>query len=93
MNNIILDDEEEGGIALDIGVGGENTDVANVIDTKLCLVGRFLVEGVIDFVAMKQMLAALWHPGRGVYIQEIEPNLYLFQFYHEMNIKRVVEGS
>lgn len=32
-------------------------------------------------------------PGRGVYIREFEPKLYLFQFYHEIDIKRVVEGS
>lgn len=24
---------------------------------------------------------------------EVEPNLYLFQFYHELDIKRVMEGS
>lgn len=93
MNNITLDDEEEGGITFDIGEGGVNEGVDNNIDTKLCLVGRFLVDGVIDFVAMKQTLAALWRPGRGVYIREVEPNIYLFQFYHEVDIKRVLEGS
>lgn len=28
----------------------------------------------------------------GVYIKEIETNLFLFQFYHEVNVKRVMEG-
>ncbi|XP_074323953.1 uncharacterized protein At4g02000-like [Apium graveolens] len=42
---------------------------------------------------MKQTFAALWRPGKGVYVREIEPNLYLFQFYHELDIKRVLEGS
>lgn len=50
-------------------------------------------EGVVDFQAMQQTLTALWRPGRGVYIREINVNLYMFQFYHELDIKRVVEGS
>lgn len=29
----------------------------------------------------------------GVYIREIDVNLYLFQFSHELDIKRVIEGS
>lgn len=62
-------------------------------DAKLCLVGRFITEGVIDFQAMQQTLTALWRPGRGVYIRQIDVNLYLFQFFHEIDIKRIVEGS
>lgn len=54
---------------------------------------RFINEGVISFLSMKKTLAALWRPGRGVYIREVGVNLYLFQFYHEVDIKRVVDGS
>lgn len=93
MNNITLEDEEEGGLAFDIGVEGGDTEVTGNIDAKLCLVGRFLVEGVVDFGAMKQTMAALWRPGKCVYIREVDSNLYLFQFYHELDVKRVVEGS
>lgn len=64
MNNITLEDEEEGGF--------------KDINTKFCLVGRFLMEGVVDFPAIKQTMAALWRPGKGVYIKEIDINLYLF---------------
>ncbi|XP_030500236.1 uncharacterized protein LOC115715711 [Cannabis sativa] len=42
---------------------------------------------------MKHTLASLWQPGRGVFIKELEPNLYIFQFYHEVDIQRVVDGS
>lgn len=41
---------------------------------------------------MKQTLAVLWKPGRGVYIKELDVNLFLFQFYHEIDIKRVIDG-
>lgn len=47
----------------------------------------------MDFQAMQQTLAALWRPVKGVYIRELDVNLFLFKFYHEIDIKRVVEGS
>lgn len=38
-------------------------------------------------------MASLWRPGRGLYVKELEPNRYIFQFYHEVDIKRVIECS
>lgn len=93
MNNVLLDDEEEGGIAIVDGDEGGMQDEFSIGNARLCLIGRFLTEGVLDFSAMKQTLAALWRPGRGVYIKEINVNLFLFQFYHEIDIKRVIDGS
>lgn len=93
MNSITLDDEEDGEIVL-----GEN-DVQNREggisngDVKLRLVDKFLNEGIMDFSAMQQTLAALWRPGKGVYIRELDTNLYVFQFYHEVDIKTVLNGS
>ncbi|KAL8094551.1 hypothetical protein AgCh_036179 [Apium graveolens] len=34
----------------------------------------------------------IWRPGKGVYMKELDTNLYLFQFYHEVDVKRVMEG-
>lgn len=93
MNNVTLDEEEEGGLALDVTKGDENHETLHGIDAKLCLMGRFITEGVVDFPSMKQTLAALWRPGRGVHIRKIDVNLYLFQFYHELDIKKVVDRS
>lgn len=42
---------------------------------------------------MQHKLAALWRPGRGVYIKQLEANRFIFQFYHEVDIKRVIVGS
>lgn len=93
MNNITLDDEEDGEIALgenEVINQGENFCSG---DVKLCLVGKFINEGIVDFSAMQQTLAALWRPGKGVHIREIDANLYVFQFFHEIDIKRVIDGS
>ncbi|XP_062075810.1 uncharacterized protein LOC133779929 [Humulus lupulus] len=91
MNEISLADEDSGGIALQDfpGEQEEETD----FDWHLCVVGRFIAPGAIDFYAMQQTLASLWRPGKGVFVKELETNKYLFQFYHEIDIKRVVDGS
>lgn len=59
----------------------------------LCLVGRFMFEGVIDFMLLKPTRTTLWRSGKGVFIKEVNVNLYLFQFYHEVVIKRVLHDS
>lgn len=93
MNNITVDEEEEGGLALEVTEEEDNQEIFHGFDAKLCLMGRFITKGVVDFMAMKQTFAALWRPGRGVHIREIDVNMYLFQFYHDVDIKRVVDGS
>lgn len=93
MNNITLDDEEEGVLAIEgIEANVDNQGFAN-FNAKLCVVARFLTEGRVEFQALQQTLAALWKPGRGVFIKELDINLYHFQFFHELDVKRVMEGS
>ena len=42
---------------------------------------------------MQQTLAAIWKPGRRVFIKELDDNRFIFQFFHEFDIQRVVDGS
>lgn len=93
MYDISLEDEEEGGIALGETGEQEDTEQPWSYDEKLCLVGKFLIESIFDFQAMQHTLAALWKPGKGVYIKALEVNLFVFQFYHEIDIRRVIDGS
>lgn len=93
MNNISLEEEEEGGVAFEEIEGEEEIDALQGLNIHLCLVGRFINEGVVDFTAMKHTLASIWKPGKGVSVKEIDVNLYIFQFYHELDIKRVIQGS
>lgn len=93
MNNVTLDDEEEGDIAIEDSDVIQEYDNLQGLNVRLCLVGRFINEGVVDFTAMKHTLASLWRPGKGMYIKEVDVNLYIFQFYHELDIKRVISGS
>ncbi|KAJ8900479.1 hypothetical protein K2173_025256 [Erythroxylum novogranatense] len=80
--------EEEQGIELD-----EEDVEEGVEDFSLSLVGRFLTDKVINFNAMKQTMAALWRPFMGVSIREVDGGLYIFQFFHEVDVNRVLEMS
>ncbi|KAM6543328.1 hypothetical protein CsatB_007775 [Cannabis sativa] len=83
-----IDDEDEEGLLFEAGEDG-----LAEIDDRWLLVGRFLTNRSIDFQAMQNKIATLWQPGRGLYVKELDPNLFLFQFYHEVDIERVIEGS
>ncbi|KAF4377086.1 hypothetical protein F8388_017490 [Cannabis sativa] len=83
-----LGEDDDGYLMYDNDTG-ENVD----LDDRWCLVGRFLMERTIDFDAMQHKMTSLWRPVRGLFAKELEPNLFLFQFYHDMDIDRVMEGS
>ncbi|XP_055959759.1 uncharacterized protein LOC130014835 [Mercurialis annua] len=59
-------------------------------ETSGWLVGRFLTDKIVNLIAMRQMMAFVWKPVRGVKVSEIKPNLFLFQFFHELDLARVV---
>lgn len=68
---------------------GEEESV--VSDLSLCLVGRFLTDKGIRVSLMKDKMADIWRPCRGVQINEVEPGLFLFQFYHHLDIQKVLK--
>lgn len=55
--------------------------------------GKLLSERPADFEAVRNVMAALWRPGKGVFVKELDINRYLFQFFHEVDIQRVIEGA
>uniref|UniRef100_A0A803PR19 Reverse transcriptase domain-containing protein n=1 Tax=Cannabis sativa TaxID=3483 RepID=A0A803PR19_CANSA len=85
-----------------IEIEGED-DVANtfefeeseveITNAELCIVGRFLTARAIDYDVMRHIMASLWQPGKGMYVKQLESNRFLFQFYHEIDLNRVIEGS
>ncbi|XP_060972376.1 uncharacterized protein LOC133038294 [Cannabis sativa] len=50
-------------------------------------------EEVLRVPVNRNMMAFLWQPGMGMYVKELNLNLFLFQFYHEIDIQRVIDGS
>ena len=84
----------------EVGLVIEDTDLdVQTEDFRWCLVGRILIDKVVNFRAMKNTLASLWKPVKGVCIKELEltdvPEAprYLFQFFHKVNMNRVVDSG
>ncbi|KAK1387792.1 hypothetical protein POM88_015970 [Heracleum sosnowskyi] len=84
---IQIEDEEHGGLSYK-----NITDELSDIDTRWCLVGRFLTDSSIDFQAMQHKMTS-WRPGRGLYVKQLDNNKFIFQFSREIDIRRVTEGS
>lgn len=38
-------------------------------------------------------MAGLWRPGKGICVKDLSPTLFLFQFFHEIDIRRVLESG
>lgn len=87
LNEIQLEDKEEG-IMFDDSEG-----LRDEVDARWCLVGRLLSERPADFEAVRNVMATLWRPGKGMFVKELDVNMYLFQFFHEVDIHRALEGS
>lgn len=67
MNNdyarLAIEEEEDGGLIIASDEATENGEI--ILDSCYCLVGRFLTENVVNFGAMKNMMASLWRPRGG----------------------------
>jgi hypothetical protein len=40
---------------------------------------------------MTSIMAEFWHPGRGVNMKEIEPNLFTFKFFHYRDMQTILK--
>ena len=79
LDNIQLENEADDGVDIAPEV---NTKVGNEpsFNWNLCLISRFIQIGSFDFAAMQQTLAAIWKPGKGVFMKELDDNHFIFQF-------------
>ena len=62
-------------------------------DMQWCLVGKFLTEKPINFMYMKNTMTGLWRSVRGMCIKDVDQNLFLFQFYHHLDMNRVIRDG
>ena len=53
--------------------------------------GRILTDKAVNFNVMHHF-ASIWRPVGGVNITVVNPQLFLFQFFHVVDLKRVFEG-
>uniref|UniRef100_A0A803QDQ2 DUF4283 domain-containing protein n=1 Tax=Cannabis sativa TaxID=3483 RepID=A0A803QDQ2_CANSA len=89
--DIQLEEEENEEVYYDENTGGDDDEQA--IDTRWCLVGRLLTGKISDFWLFQNIMVNLWKPRKGMYIKQLDQNRFLFQFYHEVDVQRVITGS
>ncbi|KAH1096419.1 hypothetical protein J1N35_013340 [Gossypium stocksii] len=85
LANLRLWDEEEEAFQEDAMVGDQ--------DYRICLVGRCLTDGVVNFPSLHNTMADLWHPIGGICISDLGDKRYLFQFFHKIDMQRVMLGT
>ncbi|GAU10145.1 hypothetical protein TSUD_423150, partial [Trifolium subterraneum] len=86
FENLNLDEEEELNFVV-----GEDTEEQH--DLNLCLVGRFVHDRPIRFNSMKACLADVWRPVKGMTVKEATQGLYLFKFFHPLDVEEVLKGG
>ncbi|VFQ71524.1 unnamed protein product, partial [Cuscuta campestris] len=65
---ISLDNEDEDGLVFGDEIGDSSIQQPAY---DFCLVGRFLTERPVNFVAMKNTMASLWRPEEGMVVKEV----------------------
>ena len=71
----------------------EGSLCSQTVSYELCMVGKLLSPRRIRVPSFKERVAAMWRPGRGIFVQELDDMRFLFKFFHECDISRVLEGG
>lgn len=61
-------------------------------DLALSMVGTILTDNVVNFPSLRNTMADLWHPISAIAISNIVEKRYLFNFFHPMDLNKVLEG-
>lgn len=87
--NLTIDADGEESLILE-----EPPENQSGVDYSLCLVGSFLSDRKINVMAMKDILASIWRPVKGVYMDETNyPNLFIIKFFHKLDMQRVLDDG
>ncbi|MBA0591183.1 hypothetical protein Gorai_019868 [Gossypium raimondii] len=85
LANLRLVDEEEYAIQEDAAA------VESI--SHFFLVGRCLTNSVVHFPSLRNTMADIWHHIGGICITDLGEKRYLFQFFNEVYIARVLVGT
>jgi hypothetical protein len=79
---------DEGGMTLNLEA---DVDAISILDH--CLIGRILTDKPIRLQFLKDRLAFLWQPVKGVKVIPLDQAKFLFQFYHKLDVESVLNGG
>ncbi|KAH1038390.1 hypothetical protein J1N35_040133 [Gossypium stocksii] len=80
----LLDEEEE---------AFHEEDSAVDRSYQFCLVGRYLTDSVGHFPSLRNTMTDLWHSIGEIYISDIGDKRILFQFFHAVDVQRMLFGT
>jgi 14-3-3 protein epsilon len=83
--NLSLTDEEDD---LEIQIDEEDTQVQK---QSFNLVGRFLTNRPIKVKTMMDKMRDIWQPGKGMDIEEAHPGLFVFRFFHQLDVQHILK--
>ncbi|XP_045807554.1 uncharacterized protein LOC123904150 [Trifolium pratense] len=84
VENLTLnDDEDELEITLD--------EESHVNKQSFNLVGRFLTNRPIRVNMMMGKMGDIWQPGRGMDVEEAYPGLFVFRFFHQLDVQHILK--
>ena len=86
LGDMSLSGDEGEDLNMEAGVEGTH------VNLDLNLVGRILTDKTVNFNAMRHCFASIWRPMGEMNITVINRQLFLFQFFHLVDLKRVFEG-
>ena len=87
MAQLSLSAEEDDAFTL------EGIMCSQTVSYELCMVGKLLSSRRIHVPSFKERITATWRPRRGIFVQELDDRRFLFMFFHEYDISRVLEGG
>lgn len=82
----IVDDDD--GVVVE-----EETALEPTFDYRFAVVGRVVTERQVKLVVFRDVMATAWRPGKGVMVRDLGSNRFLFTFYHERDIARVLSDG
>lgn len=87
MKKLRLTDEEEVGITV-------KGDCLNAIRTNgsFCLIGSLWTTSSFNREVLNRAMKSVWNPEKDLKISDVGENLFLFQFSHEVDRLKVLDG-
>ncbi|XP_031101947.1 uncharacterized protein LOC116005850 [Ipomoea triloba] len=85
--NLTLADVDDEDLTIQIT---DNTTLHAKTDDEIYAVGRLVTQKPVRFAFFQDTMARVWMPSMGVNMTELQPRKYLFRFYHEKDISRVI---
>lgn len=60
-------------------------------DDVFTVVGTVLTDKAVKFNFLKETMATVWRPVKGMTAKELASNLFIFHFFHEKDTRKVME--